>query len=56
MVDYVGAQVKINSLQPALYAVLCFNFISTVTFTFDLQDQGHVLFPTVDYVEYKVSK
>ena len=52
--DYVGVHVKITSLQQKVCKISSFKFISAMNLTFDLESQGHILFPMVKFADMHI--
>ena len=50
-VNNAGVYVQINSLRPPVCEILSFKCISAINLTSDLESQGHILFPMVDFVD-----
>ena len=50
-VNNAGVYVQINSLRPPVCEILSFKCISAINLTYDLESQGHILFPLVDFVD-----
>ena len=50
-VNNAGVYVQINSLRPPVCEISSFKCISAINLTSDLESQGHILFPMVDFVD-----